>query len=294
MFRFAILVALGIVAIAAIAYFALEIGYRSPPLKDTGDVMAPSIAPMTLAEYTEVAGGHERPYILRYESSSTAVLLFGAEHTRNPSDKQLERLRRLFTAFRPDVVLVEGRPGGPFAGLSDPVVQFGESGFAYALARKGGLPCYSWEVSREAEARLLLKEFPRPAVAIYLTLRPYFSAMRFGKPSSPELAVEESLDRTAKLIGNGAFSDIAALDRAWELEFPNGPNWRDVSDQYGLPGILERFAQSSNLIRDMHLAKLIIQLADSDMRVLAVMGSAHAVKIERSLTSEFKIAPTNQ
>lgn len=75
--------------------------------------------------------------------------------------------------------------------------------------------------------------------------------------------------------------DVTAVNQAWQNHFPNGPDWRDVSDEYGLPGFLGQI--DGNLARDEHFVRVIIDLVEKGERVFAVAGSSHAVKLEAAL-----------
>ena len=74
-----------------------------------------------------------------------------------------------------------------------------------------------------------------------------------------------------------------AVDRAWRKHFPLGPDWRDVSDQFGLPGFLE--GMDLNRPRDLHLVACVKELMGRGERVFVICGSSHAVKIEPAITS---------
>ena len=68
---------------------------------------------------------------------------------------------------------------------------------------------------------------------------------------------------------------------AWAREFPDGPDWRDVSDQYGLPGFLGEI--DLNKARDVHLVACVAELVEAGERVFVIAGLSHAVKVEPAL-----------
>ena len=78
---------------------------------------------------------------------------------------------------------------------------------------------------------------------------------------------------------------IDDIDDAWTREFPDGPDWRDVSDQYGLPGFLGEI--DFNQPRDVHLVACVADLVNAGERVFVIAGSSHAVKIEPALSVLF-------
>lgn len=259
------------------------VAWRSPPFYDVQPVALP-VPILTMAQYDSVSQSHPRPYIVKVAAPQGAVLLFGAAHTRDPADPELGMLDREWKAFGPTVTLVEGRLGFLVPGLMDPVKFYGEMGAAAALARAGGIRIYSWEPRRETEVARMLDSFPPPRLALFYVLRPYFSQLRFGRPADPEGFVEEYRRiRTGYPGLEGTLPSIGAIDSLWARDFAGLPDWRDTSDEYGLPGYLGDIAARSNAIRDEHLAAVIVDLVRRGERVLAVAGSSHAVKLDRAL-----------
>jgi hypothetical protein len=218
------------------------------------------------------------------EAAGGALLLFGAAHTRDAAAPELAALRGLWGRFEPTVCLVEGRLGFLLPGVMDPVRHYGEMGFAAALARRDGLPIYSWEPPREAEVARMLETFPAERVALFYVLRPYVSNRRFGKPEDPEGYVEGyRAERTTWPGLEGTLPDIAAIDRLWQRDFAGLPDWRDTSDEYGWPGYLADLAARSNALRDEHFASVLLDLVRRGERVFAVAGSSHAVRLAPAL-----------
>jgi len=85
-------------------------------------------------------------------------------------------------------------------------------------------------------------------------------------------------------------SSVAGIDAIWRRDFPNEADWRDTSDQFGLPGYLSAIAACANRARDEHLAQVIVDLSAQGERVFAIAGSSHAVKLEPVLDGVFAIA----
>jgi hypothetical protein len=239
---------------------------------------------MTDAEYDRVIETHRRPYVYEIASGPGAVLVFGAQHTRNPEDPQIGLIEESWRRFRPDAALVEGRMGFLPAAFVDPVRQFGESGAVYRLARRHDVQVFTWEQPLEVELAFVLEEFPSEQVALFYVLRPYFGNRRFGKPADPGRFVEEYRRKRTLWPGlEGTLPSVAAIDAVWQRDFAGLPDWRDESDEDGLPGYLGAIARRTGIARDAHLVQAIIHLARSGRRVFVAAGSAHAVKIEAAL-----------
>lgn len=276
------------VATAALVWL---VAWRSPPYYDAPAVSLPTPI-LSMADYDRVAGTHARPYVVRVESATGGIVLFGASHTRDPSDPQLTMLRHEWSTFRPSVALVEGRLGFVLPPLMDPVEEYGEMGAAAALARAADVRLYSWEPRREWEIGRMLDSFPAPRVALFYVLRPYFSQLRFGRPGNPELFVEEFRSKRTRYPGlEGTLPSMAAIDSMWWRDFPNLPDWRETSDEYGFPGFLGDLSARSNALRDEHLAAVLLDLVRKGERVFAVSGSSHAVKLDAALRAALDRRP---
>lgn len=238
---------------------------------------------LTARQYEEVIATHERPYVYDLQTATGAALIYGAEHTVDPADSQIAYLRQRWAVFRPSVALVEGRMGFLPPLVANPIRQFGESGLVYQLAEDARARIYTWEPPLAAELAFVLAEYPKERVALFYILRPYFGNLRHGRPADPEGFVNEYLRKRTQWPGlENAFNDMAELEALWQGDFP-GLDWRDESDEDGLPGYLNEIALRSGTARDEHLVRLIIHLVGQGERVFAVMGSSHAVKIESAL-----------
>jgi hypothetical protein len=87
----------------------------------------------------------------------------------------------------------------------------------------------------------------------------------------------------------GVFRGVADVEAAWQRHFPEGPDWRDVSDQFGLPGFLAEI--DGNRARDAHFLRVVVDLVRRGERVFAVAGSSHAVKLEPALRAALETPP---
>ena len=278
--------ALAIVGLVGLIWL---VAWRSPPFYRAPAARLP-VPILTMAQYDSLSETHARPYLVRAENGSGALLLFGASHTRDPADPQLVRLSREWAAFHPTTALVEGRLGFLFPHLMDPVESYGEMGAVAALARAAGVPLHTWEPEREWEVARMLDSFPAQRVALFYVLRPYFSQLRFGRPADPDGFVEEFRRKRTRYPGlEGTLPSMAAIDSVWTRDFAGLPDWRETSDAYGLPGYLDQLSARSNAIRDEHLAAVLLDLVRRGKRVFAVAGSSHAVKLDAALHAAMEV-----
>jgi hypothetical protein len=268
----------GAAALGAVVLVGWATAWRRLPAYEPPTIDLPPI--MDNAGYAAVIDDHPRPDVYRVGG---AVLVFGAEHTRDPADPQLAEIRAAFDAFGPTAALCESRLGVMFPQLMDPVETFGEPGAVHALARRAGIPTWTLEPPDGALVRSLLAQgFTPEQVALYLALRPAFSSRRNGPHADAEGLVADTLGERMAAPGlDGALGSVAEVEAAWRRQFPQGPDWRDVSDEYGLPGYLG--ALDANLARDEHLVRCAVDLVRRGKRVFIICGSSHAVKIEAAL-----------
>jgi hypothetical protein len=215
---------------------------------------------------------HARPYIV----NKPGLVVFGAEHTRDPNHPQIARLEQDWNRLQPTIALVEGRLGFLLPGLMDPVKELGEGGKVAQMAKKAGIPLYNWDLSKEELASGLQQHFSREQIALYQILNPYFSQVRFGKPAEETTFLEPYFKRAAFVGLQDSIKTIADIDRAWRKHFP-AIDWRNVSDETTLPGYLDDMMAVTNDLRNQQLVAAVKELMAKGEKVFVVCGSSHAV-----------------
>ena len=277
------------IAIAIILVFASTLFWCSPDYyTDYGriDLAAPLL---TGEEYNALVDTQPRPYIVEIETQNGgAVLLYGSEHTQNPNDPQIGDIQERWNEFQPTLALVESRLGFFIQGFQNSVEEYGEMGWVFSLARKDNVLVYTWEAPREREIQYVLEQYSKGQVALFYILRPYFGNIRFGKPDNPDAVAEGYIRERSDYPGiENMISSVEQIDIIWERDFPDEADWRDTSDQFGLPGYLGEIASRSGEARDEHFVRVIIDLVQKGERVFAIAGSSHAVKLEPALRAVF-------
>jgi len=278
-----------IFAIAALLAFASTLFWRSPDYYiDYGKIELTTHI-LTSEEYGSLVDTHPRPYIVEIESQNGgALLLYGSEHTQDPNDPQIADIQTRWNNFHPTIALVESRLGFFVAGFQNPVKEYGEMGWAFSLARKDSISTYTWEMPRELEIQYVLEKYSKEQVALFYILRPYFSNFRFGKPDDPDAVATDYINERRDFPGiENVITSVEQIDAIWQRDFSDEADWRDTSDQFGLPGYLDEIAIRSNEVRDEHFVRVIIDLVQKGERVFAIAGSSHAVKLEPALQTAF-------
>ncbi|HEY0677150.1 MAG TPA: hypothetical protein VGD17_02645 [Chitinophagaceae bacterium] len=249
------------------------VAWKSPSYFPVAECSNPAIVPFS--KYDAISD-HPRPLILEKNN----LVVFGATHTRDPKDPQIAEIDFKWKKLNPTIALVEGRLDFLLPGFMDPVKTLGEGGKVKALANKTGVPLYNWDLSKEELAKKLSATFSAEQIALAQILSPYFSSLRFGKPASPDKYIEEYLGR-AKYVGlHEQFRSAADVDKAWKKHFPEGPDWRNVSDEYEMPGYLSNYLAAINDLRNKQLVCAIRELLSKGERVFVICGSSHAACIQ--------------
>lgn len=284
-----------IVVLLAIIYL---MAWRSPKYYIPTTAYHPADSIIPFEKYTDQ---HARPFIIKQKR----VLIFGATHTKNPNDPQIPQMEELWGEFHPTIALVEGRLGFLLPLFSNPVKKLGEGGWVKALAQKDGVKIMNWDLSKEALADSLQHYFTKEQIALQQILNPYFGNLRFdeqpflenkikgnmkstsgagvdfehprfNRPSSPENFIKEYLKRASYVGLQDSIRSVEDVDRLWKKYFPAGPDWRDTSDEYGLPGYLSQMMAISNDIRNRQLVTIVKELTQKGERIFLSCGSSHA------------------
>lgn len=228
------------------------------------------------------------PYILQIDTHNGGELLYyGASHTNDPKDPQLADITSRWDAFHPTVALYEGRARGYFyGGLIEPFAGLPEPALVHKLARRDGIPLYTLEPTYEDEVAELLQTFSAGQVALYFFLRVYSSEA--GGVANEALALDLLGKRTDVNGLRGSLSTLEDVDRVWQRDFPDQPDWRVLQ---GEPGYLGEISDSSRKIRGEHMARILIDLVEKGERVFAVVGSGHVIRQEWNLRAVLHTEP---
>lgn len=217
-------------------------------------------------------------------SKAGSLLFFGSRHSKDPNHPQLAELRRLWNDFRPTVALVEGRMGFFVGTRSQGIGVFGEGAELYSLAERAGVPLYTLEPPLEAEITALDDIGDRTQIALFKTLNGYISARRGGAVS--DFKVQRLLTKRAAPLTD-KLPTIAALDAYFAQQFPSMNGWRDIPEEALWPGRtdtwLNLMATRSNVVRDDHFVRSMLDLVRRGERVIAIAGRSHVINLEPML-----------
>ncbi|AFD05459.1 hypothetical protein [Solitalea canadensis] len=221
--------------------------------------------------FIRYSGEHPRPYIIETQGA----IIFGAEHTRNPQHREIKMIEEKWKTLKPSIALVEGRLGFLLPGLMDPVANLGEGGKVKQLAEKDDIPIYNWDLSKEELAIQLKSKFSNEQIALAQILQPYFSQLRFGKPSSEADFLQPFFKRAAIVGLEDSIKSVQDIDKVWKKYFST-IDWRNVSDETTLPGYLNDMLAVTNDLRNQQLISVVNELVSKGERVFLICGSSHA------------------
>jgi hypothetical protein len=239
------------------------------------------------AEHDLVRAANPGPYVLELARGNGALLYYGAHHDDDPASPQLADIRARWAAFRPTVALCEGRSRGYLLGPLFPrFLGMPESALVHELARAGEVPLVSLEPDYAAEVALLRERFAPTDVALFFTLRVYWSES--GGETDDALAEDLRAKRTDVDGLREALPDLAAMDAAWSALDTTG-DWRSWTED--MPGVLHEIDLASREVRGQHMARVLLELVERGERVLAVVGSGHVIRQEWALRAALGAEP---
>lgn len=270
--------------------FYFDVIWRSPSFYKVEKQKQLDIPIMDMGTYMKKhVSSHRRPYIYNIKSNKGGkVIILGIEHNNDGNNPQFDSIRKYWNQFKPTVALVEGRLGFFLKWAHNPIKKYGESGLTSYLAKKNNANLYTWEPTRDDEIELLIQKYNAKDLAMFYSLRPFFDISKKEREINPKEKLQKLInERTDCKHLKGSITTWNEIDSIWKKNFPD-LDWRNYSTNYGWPGYLHDIWNSSNLSRDEHMVKSIIELVEKGETVFVTMGSSHAPRIENTLKNAIK------
>lgn len=113
-------------------------------------------------------------WVLRSEAQTDdegSLLLLGVSHTYQHYDPQLDDFERMFNAFKPTLVLLEGGFWPSSSSKAEALACCGEMGFMRYLADSAQVPVGTWEGDAKQEADFVLAKVKAQDLKLYYVLR---------------------------------------------------------------------------------------------------------------------------
>lgn len=232
------------------------------------------------------------PYILRVTTRRGALLYFGAAHTFDPADSQIEAIEKAWKEFRPDIAFTEGSPR-PYGTRDEAVRRAGEPGLVRYLAGRDDVPTTSFEPSRAEELSALVAHFPREQIKMFYILRDLSQFTERNGPAKVDSEVERLLTIYASTPGlAGSPRTLAEFQAAYVRYFPERATYQHVPRAWFDPvqetTFLNALSRLSASYRDGYMIDRLVHHVRAGRRVLAVVGGSHVVMQEDALRSRLR------
>ncbi len=260
--------------------------WRRVPAITTDNPATPTELFRTASEHDLLFSWTRAPILKAVHPSGGALYYFGSCHTGNADHPMIEKFSSDWPDFAPTLALVEQRMGLYFGGLHGGVSRFGESASVYALGRRDDVATYTLHQDQlEHVAEFAAKVGHREAAA-YLALRMAHGENPDGPLSDAEL--EHGLDKRAVGVLSSAFTDVADFDAFWtemyadELGDWRTLRWATIGPRLGHTK-LEAVGHWDNVLRDVHMVRILVDKVEKGERVFAVVGRSHVIHQEPAI-----------
>lgn len=234
-----------------------------------------------------------KPYILKYSARGKSLIFFGSIHTFNSKHPQFKELQKLFKNFKPEIVLVEGGISPEkFASKEEATKKEGERGLIQYLCEKFDTPIISCEPKLKSLANKLARKYSKEEVFLSLIIREILCFSMKRENVGVEDFLSYVVKNMKKEIGwkNFDFS-LKNLDKIHKKFFNRKLNpldikfYRKISYPIYNNSIFNEISREESRIRDKHVFNLIKRMLRKYSRVFVVMGSSHAIALEKELKS---------
>lgn len=243
------------------------------------------------AELPAVSGLMEKAYdadLSTYydEKNSSAVLFLGGEHTFNPELPRIAVIEKLFVAFRPTLLIVEGGDWPVAQSGNEAVRKYSELGFARYLAAQHHVRAQSFDPDNAALVRFALKAHSATDVKLYLAMRLVPQWRATGTDETMRQKMEDFLNPKNSLTnfgpampGNSKPVNVLELDALMRSDFGADIDWRQADAHAGIAGRkfdrLLATDKTINNFRNLALRNSIVEAMRANNRVMVITGVSH-------------------
>lgn len=214
------------------------------------------------------------------------LLFLGTTHTLDPKSATIAEVKRLFDAFKPTTVLVEGGKWDIASNAEEAVTSGGEMAYATYLASQIKASTRSLELEPKQEVASLLERYSVEEIKLYYALRMVPIFLRQKTPHSIDKRMDTFLEKDdlgANPALAGPPSNSNELDKVFKARFPHIGDWRtydswSASDPISNRTVKEGLAEIdkyTHQIRDDHMEKVIRSTMSENRRVLVIAGMRH-------------------
>lgn len=240
---------------------------------------------------------------IHVDRDGASFLFVGTRHTFDPLNPQIAGVEKLFKAFAPTLVLVEGGDWTIAPNKQEAVQRYSELGFTAYLAAMDKIKIQSADADFSTEIANGLKHHSAEDIRLYYALR---YVPQWAKQTSA-LSIDQQM---AQLLASPEFArhfpqqtrprSIAELESLCAARLPGLNDWRTVQFDLSFHGIkqslLTEIDRTVSVFRNDHMAQKLIKAVDQGERVFVIAGVTHLGKIVPQLQAKYfppKPAPQN-
>lgn len=229
------------------------------------------------ADLQELVGCHSA--VQAVAQTTGKVTYFGVVNSHDAQHEQFARLRQVFEASKPTVVLFEKPDAGVAGTEAATIAQMGESGYARYLAQQHGARAERLD-DPVAEYEYLRAHADATQLKLYYLLR-VSQQFRHCTGASHTLTKKHMQQMLASspffLPGtDNVLQDMAGFRAAYCQHCPTGGKWWKRSlDAQPTEAFMQRFDDELRDFRAQRLAQQIARHTQADERVLVVLDRSH-------------------
>jgi len=236
---------------------------------------------MSWREYE--ASQHHWPFVLRAVLGSGTLYYFGARHTADPRDPQVEQIAAAWDRLKPTRAFNEGGDPPLAPTRDDAVRQYGEAGFVRWLAARDGVHVATLDLPRSLQAQALRGRWSSQEAKAFFVQRALLPCEdRAGCDREAETERIVPIVEATTGLDSRPHTWTELQDSLSRLAPPAGEHhdWFDPT-RHGHP-----FNDMSRRIedcRDRHMIQTLLDSMRAGHRIFAVAGGSHVVRQEPAL-----------
>lgn len=253
-------------------------------------------------ERAEAERRGEPPYIMEFREGEKKAIIYGSKHLFNLEGAK--KMKELFEAEKPDVVLFEGAGIRDFERVerekldeAEIVRQYGEQGYMHYLAKKSDVEARSWDIPLKEQVKWALRKGNNPEAVIgaYSFYLARYNRQR-GEPASAKGVVqllknffnEELVGELKEEFGVDFAPDNFDLNKIAKKYA--GVSFGKLTSEHIEEGAsprrktpLSQVMRDTAEARDYHAIDVITEAKEKYKKVFITTGSSHALAWEPAL-----------
>lgn len=235
---------------------------------------------------------------LHLKSEKKELFWFNGIHCNDPNHRMFNDIRKEFSSFKPDLVLVEGGANTLEAkNAKEAILSGGEPGFASYLAKDENITVENIEPRNSDVYKYLLNKYEKNDVMAMFILR-QLNQKQMESDNLEVIFNQYFLSYINKMIEDGFTVDKREVNLYYisEILEPhigfkiNNSNWKEAKAKnivYSDDGIIHNIWKDTIDFRNNHVVQLIDNKLQDYNRIFIMMGFDHAEEKEKEIREVF-------